>query len=639
MRTFLFGVMAIASIGVCFGQQQPQLVLPHLSGDRFNEQAAASAINDPVTLYQNRREAAAAAFQAGYAAETVDRKRSRAMAFFLIALKRDPGYGKALFNMGVLCTQDERWQDAARFYEAAQRADLAPNVAKIAAEEAARLRVIAQLESTPEGKRRRAFDIQLVAAVYRAKNTRDPVPALENAKLLIKTDGTRWEPLALAGILQASLGALPETVKDLEDAAKLAPARERPQIEAAADVARRQSKFEDLVKQADGLWDKQQYGQAANLYSEAWENSPGSVNVGLQAATGFLMGDQVAQAVDILSRLRDGAPREVSSRAAAMLAELGAVSEDAKREAGRTSAGGGETAATNPAERIRSLFNILTTPQMELSAKAAPSLVKDDAHVTPIEDKELTGGHDDLLLLSTDSLFARYQAAAASGSPASPPADARSAVLASPSPAPATTSVPAPPDRPAPLAALPQAERPATAPVPPPATPPAPPANAIVPSAPANAIVPPAPPQTVLKRAAKGSQQMFTINSNPSGATVVLDSTADLSCRTPCEVPLSLGRHDLRANLAGYREVLKIFNVEKKSSSLELAFEAKRGTLAVASETPGLAVFINGQKSERVTPASLELAEGSYEVGVEKDGKVQSQKIAIKDGTFLSVTF
>jgi hypothetical protein len=48
---------------------------------------------------------------------------------------------------------------------------------------------------------------------------------------------------------------------------------------------------------------------------------------------------------------------------------------------------------------------------------------------------------------------------------------------------------------------------------------------------------------------------------------------------------------------------------------------ARMGYVKVQTETPGVAIYLNGKPAGKVTPAQLPLAEGQYEVGVEIDGQ------------------
>jgi tetratricopeptide (TPR) repeat protein len=608
-RRFLIFLIAIP-VGGALAQSMPELRLPKLGGDRSVATSRASnlTLDDAVSRYKDRREAAVAAFQEAYKAATQQKNRARAMGLLLISLKRDPAYGKALFNMAALCEQEQSWNDALSFYKQTQQADADASLITLATQQIVRVQEVARLESTPAGQKQRRYDIQLLAAVAKMK---DPVVGLEETAKLARIDTARWEGPALTGILQAGLGRYPDSLSALQQAAGLAPAERRAQIQSAADVARREASFLEAVNKADEAWDKQQYEAAAKSYASAWENNPGDAKVGMQAATGFLLADQVPQAVHILSQLRGSAPADTRPKVTAMLKELGAVSDEAKRAADRAPEGASSQAApAGAADRIRTLVGQLTTPQMELAARPAPALLEDKTNIVPVADDELTSARSDLLLLSTESVFTVYQRSATpAGAPAVPDSPA------APAPAPTAPPLPlsAPPaaiDRPAPVQRL--------------AEPPTPLAPARQPAA--AAVV-------------KGSERMVEVASTPAGSLVVFDNNPAVTCVAPCQIGLTPGRHTLIATLAGHRMAQKIVTIEdKKASSIVIEMVAKQGFLTVESKTPGLPIFVNGKKTERVTPANLTLDEGEYEVGVEVDGVLKTQSVSVKDGNLMKVS-
>jgi hypothetical protein len=250
---------------------------------------------------------------------------------------------------------------------------------------------------------------------------------------------------------------------------------------------------------------------------------------------------------------------------------------------------------------------------MELAVRPEPPLLDDKTQVVPVPDDEIGGGSSDLMVLSTDSLFALYQrnlAATAAPSGAAPEQ--------APPETPAAPARDVPP-APAPLAAPPvsSASRPSPLAEPPGAAAPASPAG--TPS--------------------KGAEQPVAIRSNPPGAVVRVDDI--LNCAAPCEVPLAPGRHTLRATLAGHRDALKIFNVDKGKTEavVEVALDAKRGWLNVETDIPGAPVFLDGKRTDKRTPARFTLDEGTYEVGVEIDSHLSSQKVAITDNGIVRLKF
>jgi tetratricopeptide (TPR) repeat protein len=596
-----------------------------LGGDRSvaSSRASTLTLDDPVSRYQNHREASIAAFKEAYTAATLQRNRERAMGLLLVSLQRNPAFGKALYDMAVLCEQQQNWRDAIAFYRQTGQSDADPALAALAGEQLARVQEIERLESTAAGQRQRQFDMQLLAAVTRIK---DPVAGLGDAAKLVKLDASRWEGPALTGILQAAMGRYPDSLAALEQAVGLAPVQRRAQIQAAAEVARRESSFLESVHKGDEAWDKQQYESAASSYASAWENSPGDTKVAMQAATGFLLADQVPPAVQVLSQLRASAPADMRPKLTAMLRELGAVSEEAKRAADRApDAAAPQSAPASGADQIRTLVGQLTTPQMELAARPAPALVDDKTSIVPIADEELSSAKTNLLLLSTDSVFAMYQqrAAAAAQPAAAPPA---AAPLAAVPPAAAPQAVPEPAPAPAALPSVPAVV------APPPAT--APPAGGGRPSPlQRRQAEPPA------ATASRGSERMFGVASSPPGSLVVFDNTPSLSCVAPCQIPLTPGRHTLVATLAGRRDAQRIVTVEeRKASSVAIEMVAKQGYLTVESKTAGSPIFVNGKRTQSVTPANLTLAEGEYVIGVEVDGVLKTETVAMKDGDLKKIS-
>jgi len=600
-------LMSLVAFGTICAQEPPPLTMPHVGGERFGAKQETAAVADPISSYRNRREAALAAFQAGYKASVVERKRERAIRLLLVALRRDPQLAPALFDMAVLCAQENRWRDSMSFLREAQKQATADSeIARLAATELARVEAIERLESTPEGKKQRQFDIEFMAALKREKDT---FAALDELKQLAKRDSTRWEAPALAGVIQAGIGgsdAFAESAADLENAARLADKSRAAHLKSAAEVAHGESVYLYDVGRADGLSEQQKHAPAAELYAKAWQESQGHWDTALESVTEYLMADQTDPATGLLSLMRDSGPPALRAKALAMLKELAAVSTDAKRAAERDQSP--EAAQpVDPGTRIRNLVGSLTNPQMELAASPEPALLDDRTPIVPVPDDEIGGGSSDLMLLSTDSIFALYQrnlggaAAPAGAAPEQAPQE--------------TPAEPAREAQPAPIPVVPRAReglRPS-------------PFGASSSSLPA--------------RPSKGAEQTMTIRSNPPGAAVLLDDT--VNCVAPCQAPLAPGRHTLHATLAGYRDAYRIFSVErdKAASAIEVSLDAKRGWLNVESEIPGAPVFLDGHNTGKRTPARFTLNEGTYEVGVDIDGRRSAQKITITDSDVVRLKF
>src|ERR1022692_4014933 len=257
------------------------MAIPGVRGKQSPDETK-PAIDAYLTNYggsKGRHTAAVAAFQTAYEAAAAQR-RDRAMRLFLVSLRREP-MAKALYDLGILCARDYRWEDAVSFQREAQQQTGDPEVARLASQEIERLRTVMELESTPAGMQQREFDSKFLQVLNTVKT---PFAALSDLKELTKHYNTRWEAFALEGILYANAEVrnFPESLKAFEDAARVAPASRRPHLKDAAELARGEATFNEQRISADELWEKQQYESAAKHYRSAWENSPGHLDVALK---------------------------------------------------------------------------------------------------------------------------------------------------------------------------------------------------------------------------------------------------------------------------------------------------------------------------------------------------------------------
>jgi len=158
-------------------------------------------------------------------------------------------------------------------------------------------------------------------------------------------------------------------------------------------------------------------------------------------------------------------------------------------------------------------------------------------------------------------------------------------------------------DQPKPARTSPQPERSST---PPPATPPRP-----------------------------GFEQSVQILTEPPGAQVVIDGNSSTTCKTPCMLPLSAGRHALMVQLAGYRPYPRVFNVPQESD-IFLPLTKASGTLSITSEPPGATIELDGAMQGKRTPAVFNLAPGAYRVKVARNGASIDFDVQLRDGEFIN---
>jgi hypothetical protein len=201
-----------------------------------------------------------------------------------------------------------------------------------------------------------------------------------------------------------------------------------------------------------------------------------------------------------------------------------------------------------------------------------------------------------------------------------------------------------PPKTPTPAPALaPPAIAPPPAEPKPSAMPPAaaseepPPIGTKPPEQPATAVAAksePRPEPPVRRPPPSRESQPIQVVTSPGGAIVTLDGDMDSACTTPCKLLAPPGQHSLELRKAG-------FDVERRdlvvgANPIEMpaiVLRSQQGTLMLSSVPTGAKVLVNGKAQEKVTPAQLQLAPGSYQITVEwKDGRKSTHTVQITDG-------
>jgi len=155
----------------------------------------------------------------------------------LVALRRDPSLDGALYDIGILCVQYGRWDDAIKFQQERSSRPRRLGSGQTGRHGTGAIAGGGPARSHSGRDQARGYDNQFLAAF----NNRDPIKALIAANALAQRDATRWEGFALAGILHADSRAYRKSLKSLEAAIGLAPAARRPALQAAAEIARRKS--------------------------------------------------------------------------------------------------------------------------------------------------------------------------------------------------------------------------------------------------------------------------------------------------------------------------------------------------------------------------------------------------------------
>jgi hypothetical protein len=213
-----------------------------------------------------------------------------------------------------------------------------------------------------------------------------------------------------------------------------------------------------------------------------------------------------------------------------------------------------------------------------------------------------------------------------------------------PTPTPATASPPPAAEKPSPAGPPTQPPAADTPPEPPEATTPKPPKTqpeetAPEPSKPVHAERPPVErPERQRKTTAAVGTQAVGIITTPPGALASLDGHSTVSCHTPCTLTAPPGRHFVEITLPGYQTEHREIAAGSGPQDLRpIVLHEQAGTLLLSSDPTGATITVNGKLQDKVTPAQLTLAPGSYTIVLSKDGKSESRAVQIQNGSMKAI--
>ena len=135
------------------------------------------------------------------------------------------------------------------------------------------------------------------------------------------------------------------------------------------------------------------------------------------------------------------------------------------------------------------------------------------------------------------------------------------------------------------------------------------------------------------RRPLHNASEPVMIISSPGGATTTMDGRIDTSCKTPCSIEASPGRHTVVIAMPGYQ--MERRDVDVGSSPMELPaimLRSAGGTLMLTSVPPGASVLVDGRPVPQVTPAQIQLSPGTHKITVAKDGLENSTTVEMGTG-------
>jgi serine/threonine-protein kinase len=120
--------------------------------------------------------------------------------------------------------------------------------------------------------------------------------------------------------------------------------------------------------------------------------------------------------------------------------------------------------------------------------------------------------------------------------------------------------------------------------------------------------------------------------SSPAPAKVVVDDDENLTCETPCYLPLTPGRHTSVVSAPRYFQARRIIQVPSETSSYVLLSENIQ-TVQISSNPVGSTLYIDGDVKGQ-TPVTLRLSVGQHKIRLEKADLRYEDDLEVKGGDF-----
>jgi serine/threonine-protein kinase len=120
--------------------------------------------------------------------------------------------------------------------------------------------------------------------------------------------------------------------------------------------------------------------------------------------------------------------------------------------------------------------------------------------------------------------------------------------------------------------------------------------------------------------------------SNPSPAKIIVDDDENLTCQTPCYLPLPPGRHTFVVSAPRYIQARRIVQVPSETSSF-VSLSENIQTVQISSNPAGSSLFIDGE-AKGETPQTLHLSIGKHKIRLEKADLAYQDELEVKSGDF-----
>lgn len=251
-----------------------------------------------------------------------DHDVSTAREGLLKAASADPKYALPCYYLGLLAESDENWADAIKWLE--QFVSLEnPNSQKClqAKSDLDSVRKFQEMDATPEGKKRRQYDIRMQRGQACAGAGMLKLAISEAAKAA-EIDSSRWESYALAASILSSQKGYAQAAEFLKKALDRAPDAKKGTLQAALDGCAKEQQYADLMKSGAGATATGDNAKAAEDLNKALALFPDRASAKLALATMWVLGGEYEKANEILISLRGSSDPAVAKQAKEIIDRL-----------------------------------------------------------------------------------------------------------------------------------------------------------------------------------------------------------------------------------------------------------------------------------------------------------------------------
>lgn len=236
-------------------------------------------------------------FRFGLAAYVREGDRAAAKQAFARAIELNPKHGAARFNLGLIAEDEERWNDAIKWYSEYRALDGSGIYGDLAARKIHALRQFAELDKTPDGRAERIY-LQLLHRAQGKLAKGDIGAALALSELAIHQRPDRFEGFLIQGLSLIEAERFADALKMLQSTQKLAPSENAAEIANILERCKQLATVYNYVRAGDAALTTKDYAAAGTAFGKAWALDA-KPELGLEAARAWTLAGDRSRALKI----------------------------------------------------------------------------------------------------------------------------------------------------------------------------------------------------------------------------------------------------------------------------------------------------------------------------------------------------